>query len=399
VRSTHQSPKGSCRSVRLRQRAVAAILVSAGVHAALLLCLRAWSPPRRLTIEQDVEVTVDIRNEDQAVQVRERSFSPVGVGLGHARVARHGARHSASLRPRTTPGEPGADERPSPVAEEEPGALGMRSGRAYEPEGGSASPDAPASKRDIASAMSRVASAMADSEGQNADKSSSQARVARWTRDASGEANARAGDVPPVWQDIEKRIQEHFHPPRNVVTKASTVIVLGQQLLNTGAARIPTDPSLRPVEPPAREASLAADVMAGQVAAGQPAAWIRAEVCVEVGPDGLLRRAELAAPSGKAAFDKLAIEAVCAAIAERPILEGCRRASPCTTRLRWAVEAALRIEPPAVTVPSDPRTGGADSRITPLALRFSFDETTGKARHHRAFESEVRTRIKLLSID
>jgi TonB family protein len=247
--------------------------------------------------------------------------------------------------------------------------------------------------------MGRVASAMADPEGQKADKDSSQARVARWTRDASGEANARADDLPLVWHNIATRIQESFHPPRNVVTRASTAAVLGRQLLNTGAARSPMDTSVHPLEPPAREASLAADVMAGQAAARQPAAWIRAEVRVEVGPDGLLRQAEITTSSGKAAFDKLAMEAVCAAIAERPILDGCRAASPCTTRLRWAVEAALQIEPPPVMVPSDPRTGGAASGITPLALRFSFDETSGKVRHHRAFASEVRTRVKLLSID
>jgi hypothetical protein len=50
-------------------------------------------------------------------------------------------------------------------------------------------------------------------------------------------------------------------------------------------------------------------------------------------------------------------------------------------------------------VPSDPRIGSAGFGITPLALRFSFDETSGKARHHGAFASEVRTRVKLLSID
>jgi TonB family protein len=399
VRSTHQSPKGACPSVRLRPRVVAAILVSAGVHAALLLCLRTVSPPRLLTIEQNVEVTVDIRDEARAVQVSEKSFPPVGVGPRRARVAPRGARQSTSLLPRPTPDEPRLDEQPPPVTGEGPGALAMRSRRGEEPEPGSASPEASASETNMASAMGRVASEMAEPDSQKADKNSSQARVARWIRDASGETNARTGDVPPVWHDIELRIQESFHPPRNVVTRASTAVVLGQQLLNTGAARTPMDAPVRPMEPPAREASLAADVMAGQVAAGQPSAWVRAEIRVEVDPDGLLRQAEITTSSGKAAFDKLAIEAVCAAIAERPILDGCRRVSPCTTHLRWAVEAALRIEPPPVMVPSDPRTGGAGSGITPLALRFSFDETSGKTRHHRAFASEVRTRVQLLSID
>jgi hypothetical protein len=50
-------------------------------------------------------------------------------------------------------------------------------------------------------------------------------------------------------------------------------------------------------------------------------------------------------------------------------------------------------------VPSDRSTGGAGRDIAPLALRFSFDETTGKVRHQRAFASEVRTRVKLLSFD
>jgi hypothetical protein len=244
-----------------------------------------------------------------------------------------------------------------------------------------------------------VASAMADQSGGKGDESSAQARVSAWLRHANGEANARAGDVPPVWHDIEMRVQQTFHPPRSVVTKASTVAVLGRQLLSTGAARTATDTSIRPTEPPSREASLAADVMAGQAAAGRPAAWTRAEILVELGEDGRLRRAEIATSSQEAAFDKLAIEAVCAAIAERPILDGCRRASPCTIRLRWAIEAALQVEPPPVMVPTDLRTGGASSRPTPLALRFSFDETTGKVKPHRVFASEVRTRVELLSID
>lgn len=91
--------------------------------------------------------------------------------------------------------------------------------------------------------------------------------------------------------------------------------------------------------------------------------------------------------------------AVCRAIADTPVVDGCRRASKCTVRLRWAVEAALRVEPPAVMVATEPTTGGASSRISPLALRFSFDEAKGKAKYHRPFESEIRTRVRLLSID
>jgi hypothetical protein len=49
-------------------------------------------------------------------------------------------------------------------------------------------------------------------------------------------------------------------------------------------------------------------------------------------------------------------------------------------------------------VPAD-RTGGAGAGITPLAFRFSFDETKAKAKYHRPFETDIRMRIKLLSID
>ena len=399
MRSTRQSPKKDRPSVRHRGRAIAAILMSAGVHAALLLCLRSRSAPVVRPIEADTEVVVDIRYEDREAQVVEKASSPSDVGARRTWAAHRGPRTFASPAPALTPPLPGADEQLAPFAAEQPGALAMRSRGGEEPEDVSISSDASSSEKNIASATARVASAMVDREDQRGDKDSSQARVDRWKHDAIGEANARAGDVPPVWHDIEIRVQESFHPPRSVVTKSSTATVLGRQLLNTGAARASTDALARAAEPASREASLMADVMAGQAAAASPAAWIRTEIVVEVGPDGLLRRTEITTSSGRTAFDKLALDAVCAAIAERPILNGCRRAPPCTTRLRWAVEAALRVEPPPVIVPSDPHTGAASRGITPLALRFSFDETTGKVQHHRAFESEIRTRVKLLSID
>jgi hypothetical protein len=376
-----------------------AILTSAGVHAALLLCLHSRSASTVATIERDVEVVVDIRFDEREAEVGKTSVSPIDVGASRPRAVHRGPRPSASPAPPFTPHAAGVDEQPAPLVVEGPGALAMRLRRGEGTEEKPASSEAPPPERSITSAMGRVASAMAEPDGQKADKTSSQERVDRWTREASGEANARAGDVPPAWHDVEMRIRDSFHPPRSALTRASTVAALGGQLLNTGTARAPTDETVRRIEPVSREASLAADVRAGQEAAGRPAAWTRAEILVEVGPDGLLRRAEITASSGEASFDKLATETVRAAIAERPILDGCRRTSPCTTRIRWAVEAALRVETPPVTVPSDPRTGGADTRITPLALRFSFDETRGKIQHHRAFASEVRTRVKLLSID
>jgi hypothetical protein len=368
------------------------------VHAALLLYLPSHSTPEVLTIERDVEVVVHLRYQDPETQDVQKTSSPIDVGSRRARSPRRNSSTPPSPAPAHTTPSPGADAQPAPLAAEEPGALAMRSRRDKEAEGVPISSDALSPEKTIASATARVVSAMVDREDPRGDKDSSQARVDRWKRDAVGEANARAGDVPPVWHDIEIRVQESFRPPRSVVTKAWTATVLGRQLLNTGAARVSTDALTRPAEPASREASLMADVMAGQAAAAQPVAWTRTEIVVQVGPDGLIRRAEIATPSGQTAFDKLAIDAICAAIAERPILDGCRRAAPCTTRMRWAVEAALRVDPPSVMVRTDPHTGGASSGITP-SLRFSFDETTGKARHHIAFESEVRTRVTLLSID
>lgn len=399
MKSTPRSPKRSRRSVRRRWRTVAAILISAGVHAALLLCLRSRPAPPVLTIERDVEVAVDVHYDDREERVGESGVSPIDVGASRTRIVHRGPRPAASRSPALTSRASAADEQAAPLQAAEPGALAMRPRRDGEKQDVPASSKSLPTDKSITAAIGRVASAMAELDGQKADRNSSQGRVDRWTRDASGEVNARAGDVPPVWHDVEMRIQDSFHPPRGAVTKASTAVVLGRQLLNTGDNRAPMDPFGRPAEPLAREAGLAADVMAGQDAARRPAFWTRAEIVTEVGPDGFLRRAEIAASSGKAAFDKLAIEAVCAAIAERPILDGCRRISPCTTRIRWAVEATVRVEPPPVMVPSDRHTGGPDSRILPLALRFSFDEAKGKLQHHRAFETEVRTRIKLLSID
>jgi len=230
------------------------------------------------------------------------------------------------------------------------------------------------------------------------DREAGQGRVARWAREAVGEANARTGDVPPIWRDIERRIERSFRPPRNAVTRASSGGILARQLLSTGTAKI--EPTLVDKQAPerSREATLAADVAAGQAAAARAQGWVRTEILVEVGPDGLLRSAEIAASSGRAALDKLALEAVRAAVAEHPIAAGCRRAPPCTVRVRWAVEAAVRVHPPPVMVPTDPRTGGP-AGLTPLGLKFSFDEASGKIQHERAFQSEVCTRVTLLSIE
>jgi TonB family protein len=240
---------------------------------------------------------------------------------------------------------------------------------------------------------------MAASADEDGDKSAGQARVDRWLRDASAKANVRAGDVPEVWRDVARRIEEMFHPPKKVLRESSAVAAFGRQMLNTGAARKRSPGDEPPTEPPTRERGLVADVMAGQAAAGRPAAWTRAEILVEVGPDGLLRRADIAASSGQTAFDRLALHTVCAAVAERPVPDGCRRSAPCTIHLRWAVEAALRVQPPAVMVPSDPRTGGAGKGVTPLVLGLSFDETKGSVRPNLPFETEVQTRVELIAID
>ena len=49
-------------------------------------------------------------------------------------------------------------------------------------------------------------------------------------------------------------------------------------------------------------------------------------------------------------------------------------------------------------VSANGKTGGPGG-ITPFVLRFFFDETKGKAGRARAFANEVKTRIKLLSIE
>ena len=223
-------------------------------------------------------------------------------------------------------------------------------------------------------------------------------RIARWLRESSAEANTRDGDVPPIWRDIQRHIEETFRPPRKVVSEASTAVLLGRQLLGTGRPAAPARTERLPAELRAREATLAADVMAGQEAAARPAAWLRTDIVVEVGSDGGLRSAEIAASSGRADLDRLALEAVRAAVAERPVVGGCRRATTCTTRIRWAVEAAVRVQPPPLMVPASGKTGGPGG-ISPFVLGFSFDEAKGKARRVRAFENEVQTRIELLSIE
>ena len=74
-----------------------------------------------------------------------------------------------------------------------------------------------------------------------------------------------------------------------------------------------------------REATLAADVAAGQAAAARAQGRVRTQILVEVGPDGLLRSAEVVASSGRAALDQLALEAVRAAVAEHPVADSRRR--------------------------------------------------------------------------
>ena len=384
------------------RRTLPAILVSLVVHAALFLCLRfssSHSRDARIAPVEEVPITFEVRRPERLPEAAESAVPPAEA-TEHPLLE---TRRSRRIPAYPSPSPPPAPAKPAALpAEENPtssGALGMRTDGSLNTEKPALDLYRPDSiERSLPPGSTGQPSAPAGPPSKDVASEKGEARVAKWLREAFAEASTRNGDVPPIWRDIQRRIEETFHPPRYAVSDAPTLGHLGRQLLSTGRPTAPEKTEVLPRELRSREANLAADVMAGQEAAARPAAWLRTEIVVEVGPDGLLRSAEIAVPSGRGELDKLALEAVRAAVAEHPITGGCRRASPCTTRTRWAVESAIRVEPPPVMVSANGKTGGPGG-ITPFVLRFFFDETKGKARRARAFANEVKTRIKLLSIE
>ena len=67
-------------------------------------------------------------------------------------------------------------------------------------------------------------------------------------------------------------------------------------------------------------------------------------------------------------------------------------------RSRWSVEAAVAVTPPTVNPIVDPTSGRVTGAALP-GLSFTFDESLGKIGFDYPFKKEIRTRVRLLSVE
>jgi TonB family protein len=228
-----------------------------------------------------------------------------------------------------------------------------------------------------------------DGERDNAEAS---ARLQRWMRELGGEDDARAGRVDPGFRDLERQIDSRFRPRAEQVTDENRLQLLGRQLRN----RPDSGPTPRGVDPSvaAELGTFVADqISASQRAFAEPGRWFAAEIELLLDADGRIVDATLVVPSGRAALDRLALEAVRRAASARP-----PRDPRGPTRSRWSVEAAVAVTPPTANPIVDPVSGQVQGAVASL-FSLRFDESTGKVGVDYAFRKEVRTHVRLLSVE
>lgn len=357
------------------------------VHVAIVWLLPSlrerarWTPGAR-TVE--IDIVHPSVNANANANVRDGGKATAGVGeQRRVSAPSRPAPDSRALSPLPSTEAPGPgtlqhDRRPGPV-QLFPGAVLDRLTAAQPHFGGTTRrlgdgrppPGAPDGERDAAEASARVGS---------------------FLREAGGADDARAGRVAPAWRDLERQIDAHFHPRAEQVTTENVGQLLVRQLGNPpvgGSTPRGIDPS-RAAQP----AELRADQIAAcQRAAAEPGAWRTVTIELLVAADGTIESASVILPSGRAELDRHALDAVRRAASVRPT-----RDPRGPTRSRWSVEAAVAVTPPTVNPIVDPVSGKVIGAGLP-ALSFTFDESLGKIGFDYPFRKQVRTRVRLLSVE
>lgn len=222
-------------------------------------------------------------------------------------------------------------------------------------------------------------------------------RVREMVSDLVGRERVRSGDLPPRWRDVERRLTQSFHPPLAAVKRENVAKALAHQVLRAWLDGPPrTGPVARGVDASVEtllgtpqgfnQRSLPEEqALATQARWGEPASWLRVVVDVTIDADGRIRASRVVTPSGRRAFDRVALAEVEAAVRAGGAPDE-RRAMTS----RWSVEAAVAVTPPT-------------------SIGFRFDESghlapgaTGLRKYlafTHPFQQAVRTRVALLSIE
>jgi TonB family protein len=191
-----------------------------------------------------------------------------------------------------------------------------------------------------------------------------------WLDDAAAEARTRAGQVNPVWRDIERALVQTFKPPIDVVhdVPRRTIDRIGDRLRSftnqaAGVVARGEEGLRRPVEPGAHDLGFSAggyidpsqqgfqglpeglnyrsmplqQQQAVAAATAEPARWLAVEIEITVDGAGKVTRARVAFPSGRRAFDRYAL---------RLIEEHVAKAMPPSSLSRWLCKAGYAVSRP-----------------------------------------------------
>jgi TonB family protein len=197
--------------------------------------------------------------------------------------------------------------------------------------------------------------------------------------------------VPLAWHELERFINDAFHPPVAAVAVGSAPRALAEQVLMNapqGPARTRNEP------PPDAQAETAVDdqVEATHLAARRPRHWRSVEIEVRLDRLGRLQSARVTAPSQDSRLDDAALAAVGQALDHHPI------AGPDGQYLaRFQISAARSVTPLDLAPVTDPLTRRRMRGIVPK-MRFQFDESSGKIEPEKPLSQKLHTEVKLLSL-
>jgi hypothetical protein len=228
-----------------------------------------------------------------------------------------------------------------------------------------------------------------------------------WLDDAAAEARTRAGQVAPVWREVERDLLQNFRPPVDVVHDTPTGKVarvldrfntyLKQQLevIKGGEDRLrhPVDPdshglrfSSAASSDPSQQGftgvseglNLRSTPLSQQeavmAATGDPASWLVVEIEITVDGAGSVTQTRVVMPSGRRAFDRYAL---------RLIAERVAHATPPASISRWVC-----------------RAGYAASRLDAIGLNFDLSMLSNKQLRKQLslqypLKERVETRVSL----
>jgi hypothetical protein len=216
------------------------------------------------------------------------------------------------------------------------------------------------------------------------DKSTDlQLRLDDWLRTEAALRDAEAGRVDPVWRQAERAIAAEFHPSVDMVTDAhATKALVGQ--MRGFLRNIETSPQ---IDGSGRgDGSIADEIRIERLYEEEPGIWERVDIQVVVDGDGKLLSSKLLRKSWRRELD----DAV-----HRAVKDAVRRIRPSRrTTVTFSVSAGVVVQPPTVLkTGGDPRNVGVTA-----ALKFKFDETTGKVQPRLWLLKRVVTRAKVIAI-